>query len=309
MSSIAYVTDHEMIEYHRLHGATKIVFWRPTSQKKFHNFHYGDYLFFLTKGTEKGRNREKGMVGYGRYLQEDVRGVHELWKKYKKMTGYGSEAQLQEAIIKLCKGEPLPEKLHCLILEGVRFFQAPIYLSELNMKVSKQLESYCYLDQENYDTGWKILKKASEVGIDMWSSLVEHQNVGIDQDADMILMQSIYEKLKTNDYSAYEKQRITQFSKAYMKTSTGTFLAGGMDDFMVIKDYHTYVYFPCLTSMKNWKKHLLTCIGRYVIATTLLKEKGSNASITILFDEPLREAKLLCEQGHIQYEIANTTKS
>ena len=47
MSSIAYITNHEMIEYHRSHGSSEIVFWRFSGQRKFQNFNHGDYLFFL----------------------------------------------------------------------------------------------------------------------------------------------------------------------------------------------------------------------------------------------------------------------
>ena len=53
MSSIAYITDHQMIEYHRLNGNRIINFWKPSTMKKISDFNPGDYLFFLAKGTEK----------------------------------------------------------------------------------------------------------------------------------------------------------------------------------------------------------------------------------------------------------------
>lgn len=80
MSSIAYITDQNMIEYHRLHGNNRIVYWRPSGKKKFQFFQHGDYLFFLTKGTEKGIQREKGIIGYGRYEQDERCGIHECGK-------------------------------------------------------------------------------------------------------------------------------------------------------------------------------------------------------------------------------------
>ena len=64
MSSIAYITDHQMIEYHRLNGNRIINFWKPSTMKKISDFNLGDYLFFLAKGTEKGEKREKGIPGY-----------------------------------------------------------------------------------------------------------------------------------------------------------------------------------------------------------------------------------------------------
>ena len=53
MGSIAYITDKNMMEYHRLHGNSVINFWKP-SIKSITDFKKGDMLFFLTKGTERG---------------------------------------------------------------------------------------------------------------------------------------------------------------------------------------------------------------------------------------------------------------
>jgi len=63
MSAIAYITNQEMIEFHRLNGNKTINFWRLGNTKKISFFKKGDLLFFLSKGTEKGK--EKGIVGYG----------------------------------------------------------------------------------------------------------------------------------------------------------------------------------------------------------------------------------------------------
>jgi hypothetical protein len=65
MSSIAYITDKNMIEFHRLNGNSTINFWRPSIGKRFTDFHPGDLLFFLAKGTERGSTKEKGLIGYG----------------------------------------------------------------------------------------------------------------------------------------------------------------------------------------------------------------------------------------------------
>lgn len=103
MSSIAYITNHEMIEYHRLHGSSEIVFWRFSGQRKFQNFNHGDYLFFLTKGTEKGKQKEKGIVGYARYSGDTSGSVKSIWKKYESKCGYGSQQQFIRAIMKYHK--------------------------------------------------------------------------------------------------------------------------------------------------------------------------------------------------------------
>ena len=59
MASIAYITDKKMIEYHRLNGNHSINFWKPSNTKKISDFHNGDLLFFLAKGTEKGKNKDR----------------------------------------------------------------------------------------------------------------------------------------------------------------------------------------------------------------------------------------------------------
>ena len=48
MGSIAYVTDENMLAYHRLCRNQSILFWR-LSNKKFTDFHKGDLLFFFAR--------------------------------------------------------------------------------------------------------------------------------------------------------------------------------------------------------------------------------------------------------------------
>lgn len=141
MASIAYITNHDMIEYHRLHGNSEMVFWRFSGKRKFQNFHHGDYLFFLTKGTEKGKEKEKGIVGYGRYVNDAYGSVKNIWKRYGTQCGFGSEEQFVQAIQKYQKSHAFPKQIYCLLLDHVMFFQEPIYLSELEKEISKQVES------------------------------------------------------------------------------------------------------------------------------------------------------------------------
>lgn len=308
MSSIAYITDHEMIEYHRLHGNTNIIFWRPASQKKFGNFHYGDYLFFLTKGTEKGKEREKGIIGYGKYKKEDIRSIHEVWRKYKTMTGYGDEQSFQEAVKKMNKLHELPKKIHCLYLKQINFFQAPVYLSDVDKKISKQIESYIYLDQDDQFTSWRILQEALQVGTDMWSSLMEHSQCSMNQDADLILMQNLYEQLYISTYTEYEKQRIKQFVKQYKNTANGEFLANSCDDFYLLEQEHIHLYLPCLTTLKSWKKQLMLCISRAMLYKQTLLERHSNSRVSILFDQPNENAISLCRLANLPVVIKENYK-
>jgi hypothetical protein len=172
MSSIAYITDKKMIEFHRLNGNDTINFWRPSSSKRFTDFQPGDLLFFLAKGTERGPNKEKGLIGYGRYTQAVKLSFRQMWNHYGLLNGYPNEAALKEAILKVSKEKTLIHPFSCLKLTNLVFFQSPVYLSELGLHISSNLESYIYLDKEDIQTTTRILLKAKQVGIDSWTSVV-----------------------------------------------------------------------------------------------------------------------------------------
>lgn len=172
MSSIAYITDQKMIEFHRLNGNASINFWRPSSSKRFTDFHPGDLLFFLAKGTERGPLKEKGLIGYGRYTQAIKLSFKQMWNQYGLLNGYPTESALKEAILKVSKEKTLTHPFSCLKLSNIVFFQSPVYLSGLGLHISSNLESYIYLDKEDPQTTSAILKQAKEVGIDSWTSIV-----------------------------------------------------------------------------------------------------------------------------------------
>lgn len=306
MSSIAYITDQQMIEYHRLHGHSTIVFWRPASKKKFGDFHYGDFLFFLAKGTEKGEEREKGIIGYGKFTKDDTRSVHDVWKKYCTLTGYGDESSFIDAVKKMNKSHELPQQMHCLFLEHVSFFQAPVYLSEVDKKISKQIESYIYLDQENIDTSWRILRKALQVGTDMWATLVEQHPYDIEQDADIILIQNLYEQLYISDYTEHERRRLRHLMKQYKKTATGDHFASGCDDFYLLEHHAIHIYIPCVTSLKTWKKQLMLGISRAILYQCTLEGKNSNSKVSILLDQEHKHAITLCDLAQVPYVITHS---
>ncbi len=303
MASIAYITNHDMIEYHRLHGNSEMVFWRFSGKRKFQNFHHGDYLFFLTKGTEKGKEKEKGIVGYGRYVNDAYGSVKNIWKRYGTQCGFGSEEQFVQAIQKYQKSHAFPKQIYCLLLDHVMFFQEPIYLSELEKEISKQVESYIYLDHKDSDLSWKILKKGAEVGVDLWSTYVERREATIQNDADIITIQCAHEQYDEDLYTNYEKKKISAMVKPLLKqqqTDCG-FLAGGENDFWMLEQKQVYFYIPCVLSIQAWKRSLLYAIAKSEIYQAALEAKGSSANITVIFDIENESAKHLCEQLHITY--------
>ena len=87
MSSIAYVTDEEMLEYHRLCRNRTILFWRLASRRKIADFRKGDLLFFFAKPA---RTRKKALIGYAHYDSTKRLSLKQMWEKYGKETGYDS---------------------------------------------------------------------------------------------------------------------------------------------------------------------------------------------------------------------------
>ena len=170
MAAIAYITDKNMIDFHRLNGNHTINFWKPSTSKKISNLKQGDLLFFLAKGTERGKQKEKGLMGYGKFQKSYTMSFQAMWSKYEIQNGYATRDGLEEAICKVTKNHRLPNMLNCLQLEEVVFFQYPIYLSEIGMQVSNKLESYLYIDKEDLYNTDKILKIANQFGVDVWAN-------------------------------------------------------------------------------------------------------------------------------------------
>ena len=172
MSSIAYITDKNMIEFHRLNGNSTISFWRPSAGKRFTDFNHGDLLFFLAKGTELKQTGEKGIIGYGRFQHSVQHSFRQMWSQYGNLNGYETTEDFKDAILRVSKSKTLPTSLSSLILNEIVFFQAPVYLSEFGMRISNNLESFIYLDKDNPQMTVNILLKANEIGVDAWSSAV-----------------------------------------------------------------------------------------------------------------------------------------
>lgn len=167
MASIVYVSDSNMIEYHRLNGSDAMNFWR-LSEKAFARFQVGDFLFFLDRKERKGR--EKGMIGYGKLHSIKSMSFSHMWNSYGEKNGYATKLDFKEAILRANKNKGIPKKLTCLYLEEVIFFQGPIFLSEFGITLPTQLESFTYLERDKQDITTEVLRKAQTIGVDVWTS-------------------------------------------------------------------------------------------------------------------------------------------
>lgn len=304
MSSIAYITDKQMIEYHRLHGNSNINFWKPSNTKKISDFKKGDYLFFLAKGTEKGEKREKGILGYGKLEKVTSLTFTQMWDRYKTKNGYTTKESLEEAISKVTKDHTLPSLLNCLELIEVTFFQAPVYLSEIGLEISNKIESYFYLDKENMLNTSKILEVANEIGVDMWSTLF-HQNKEslFLKDAQVNVITNIGKKLKTDIYSKYDEARLSKFCQEYIKSDHQKKI--GKYEFIDIKKENITIYIPCLMNTNDFIKKLQYTIGHYMLYKSYIEgcEFADEIDVIILFNQTIDDdTKLLLETVNIKYK-------
>lgn len=167
MSAIAYITDSKMLELHRLNAHKTMNFWRLSTKNNFSNFEKGDLVFFLSKDKEFIKNKEKGVVGFGKLEAVHLCSPKSMWDKYEKENGYNTYDEFKAALTKVNKDHKLPTKISSFYLTNVTFFQAPVYLSECGMEISNNVESYIYIKPE--ETVIKLLEYAKKA-IDLWSS-------------------------------------------------------------------------------------------------------------------------------------------
>ena len=168
MSSIAYVTDENMVEYHRLCGSRQMNFWRLSSRAGFSDFRRGDLLFFYAR---RPHMRSRGFLGYAHYVSTASLSVRQMWKRYGSGNGYETIQDLKEAIRHAARDHQIPEKLNCLYLNDAVFFREAVYPEEVGIEIDRNLESYQYLDVDDPQVTVRILKKAEEKGINLWSAV------------------------------------------------------------------------------------------------------------------------------------------
>ena len=167
MAAIAYITDSKLLELHRLNAHETMNFWRLSVKTTFSDFAKGDLVFFLSKDREHMKEKEKGIVGFGKLEAIHVYTPKTMWNKFGQENGYNTYEEYREAIKRVSKDHSLPKRISSFYLKNVVFFQAPIYLSELGMDISSKTESFVYIKPE--ESVIKLLEYGKNA-IDIWSS-------------------------------------------------------------------------------------------------------------------------------------------
>ena len=289
MSAIAYITNQEMIEFHRLNGNKTINFWRLGNTKKISFFKKGDLLFFLSKGTEKGK--EKGIVGYGVFQKSMDLNIHQMWTQYKEQNGYATKEKLMEEIIRISKNNKIPKVLNCLYLKNVVFFQTPVYLSEIGVYISNKMESYMYLDKENITNTYRILKVAENVGSDIWSMQDEEKTKAqMEIDANYVVLKNISEKLQCSIYTDYEKKKINKYIKNIKFTKKNIYSLSPYEC-IEIKENKWILKIPCFVNTLDFQKKIQYLIGHCIMFKNQLEKTNIeiNFSIEFVFNQMIKE--------------------
>ena len=256
MSSIAYITDSKLLDNHRLNQNKQINFWRLSTKTNFSDFGEDDLVFFLSKDKRHlSVNKEKGIVGFGKLKSVNIGSPKAMWKKFDRLNGYNSYEKFVAAIEKVNLNE-LPDKISSFYLEDVTFFQNPIYLSECGMKISKNIESYIYLDDE---ATFKLLEY-SKNNCDIWSSNSHHEERIVEEEIGLALSMS-FKKIKDPNIDRSKKVKARKAMQNYIKENSGfSFIRGSS-----LSVYHAYDRYISITFYKDKDIDLKSLIGSAIL--------------------------------------------
>lgn len=237
MSSIAYLADENMLEYHRVHGNRNINFWR-IGIRNFENFEPGDLLFFIDGKHRHPKSREKGIVGYGFFKQLREMSVKRTWQQYREENGFKSRERFENAILHMTKEEKLPDKIQSIELNNVVYFNQPIFLGEVSDSININLESFIYLENEEVN---RLLEKGYDHGIDTWYKLNNDSlnREQIKKDTEIAKLRSVLANIKI-DWTQEQARLISQYT-AFNKVGNIAYL---------VKDNEVEIFIP-VSSAKN----------------------------------------------------------
>lgn len=205
------------------------------------------------------------------------------WKRYQCMNGYNTKDEFFDAIRKITKSEEVPDNISCLHLDEVVFFQSPIYLSEVGVKISNQLESYTYIDKDDDTATLQILEKAKEVGIDLWS--LSFDNPHNDFIFEYTKRNEIVRKICAflEDDSMEEKERRVLHKLAYdylitMDTEKMDFINGSDTDLCEMSEELTRIFVPLVRNNRTKEQDIQKLIGKLHSYKSLIMLDPNNDS-------------------------------
>lgn len=294
MSSIAYVTDEEMLEYHRLCRNRTMLFWRLSSRRKITDFRKGDLLFFFAKPT---RMRKKALIGYAHYDSTIRLSLKQMWEKYGKETGYDSKERLHDAIDKAAKGD-IPSVMRCLYLKDVVFFLSPVYPEEVGLSIQNNLESYTYLDRNDPRITVRILQTAEKHGIDIWSADANRTPTEIfHNDETRHELAVIHADIGNESGSQQEKVRAHHLAEQKIQEDEWEMIRGSQTDCVKLSEKKIEIAIPLVMQKKDRDTRIREIFGKMELYRLLAKKQHLDRKIRfeVLMDRNNDEVKELVD--------------
>lgn len=261
MSSIAYVTDEEMLEYDRLCAKRTILFWRLAS-RKIQYFYKGDLLFFFARPQI---GRKKAFIGYAHYDSVKKLSIQQIWKQYGDACGYASRKRFEEAVMRASRDD-MPRQLQCLLLTDVVFFSTPVYPEEVNIEIPKNLESYIYLDREDPTVTLHILQTSEKHGIDLWSQDRTKNPADIfANDETRHIFAVIYNTIGEQGGTKHEKTIMRRLTSEKLKQNRWEIIRGSRFDCIHMTEKQLHIAVPFVCQQNDYQLRIREYIGRIVL--------------------------------------------
>lgn len=302
MSSIAYVADEKMLEYHRLCGSRNISFWRLSARAGFRDFHKGDLLFFYAHGLH---SRKKGLVGYAHYDSLHTMSLKQMWNKYGTLNGYDSLEDMGQAVMRASRDHTIPEKMGCLYLTGVVFFRTPVYPKDVGIEINERLESFTYLDKDDSGITVRILREAEKNGLDVWSASQSSEPEYIFKEDELRhQLAMIHYELGKESLPSAEAARTRKLMKEQVKTKSFEMIRGSHTDCFRSDGKTLELCFPFVSNTKDRNERIRNLLGKavwYKIMIRKEKVQSERVKITVISDEPCADVtELIQEINHTE---------
>jgi hypothetical protein len=286
MSSIAYTTDQEMIEYHRLCGNRDVNFWRLSARAGFTDFKRGDLLFFYAYGQSK---RKKGFVGYAHFESTSRLSLNEMWKRYGTANGYSSKERLKEAIELASRTGAVPDTMNCLHLKDCVYFSDPVYPKEAGLSINEKLESFTYLDRNDPTATLRILRIAEKRGIDIWARSQNYEPDSVfELDEVRQQLSLISEKLAPEDRSQTELRKARKLIRPLLQEGEAEKIRGTEADAFFVRDGKVTIIVPFAAQVSDRQKRIQELLGKLVIYKTAAEAeelRGGKPEFRIICEE------------------------
>jgi hypothetical protein len=196
-----------------------------------------------------------------------------MWSRYTQATGYDSEILLKEAIEKAAKGE-IPKQMSCLNLKDVVFFLSPIYPEEAGLGIQNNLESYCYLDRSDPSVTVRILKKAEERGIDLWSaSNATSPEIIFSNDEIRHQLAVIHKNFGRDEGSEKERIKARKLAREKCEEEGWEMIRQSRTDLLRIEDDRVVIALPFVAQINDRDLRIREIAGRMLIYRMRIQEQ------------------------------------